>query len=337
MATLDATNPTLMDVAKRLDPQGNIDGIVELLNEQNPILDDVVFLEGNLPTGHRTTIRTGLPSATWRLLNYGVQPSKSTTAQVTDSAGILEAYAEVDKDLAMLNGNTAAFRLSEAKAHLEAMNQEFVDTLFYGNTSTDPEKFMGLSPRYNSLSAANGQNIVDAGSDASGSLTSIWLIVWGSDTCHAFYPKGSVGGLQQKDLGEVTLEDAAGGLYQGFRSWFQWKAGLCLRDWRYVVRIANVETATLTVAPTAGSRTAAGVADLIDVMVEALETVQSLSSGRAVFYANRTVTSFLRRQITNKSTVNLSMDEVAGRKVMTFDGIPVRRTDALLNTEARIT
>ena len=40
----------------------------------------------------------------------------------------LEAWSEVDKDLAELNGNVGSFRLSEAKAFLEAMNQEFAQT-----------------------------------------------------------------------------------------------------------------------------------------------------------------------------------------------------------------
>ena len=76
------------------DPKGAIAKIVEILNETNEVLDDMLFLEGNLPTGHKTTIRSGLPSATWRLLNYGVQPSKSRTVQVTDTVGMLEDYAE---------------------------------------------------------------------------------------------------------------------------------------------------------------------------------------------------------------------------------------------------
>ena len=56
--------------------------IIELLSQTNEILDDMLVVEGNLPTGHQTTIRTGLPQATWRLLNQGVQPGKSTTALV---------------------------------------------------------------------------------------------------------------------------------------------------------------------------------------------------------------------------------------------------------------
>ncbi|MCQ4021275.1 major capsid protein, partial [Klebsiella pneumoniae] len=134
------------------------------------------IVEGNLPTGHRTTIRSGLPSATWRLLNYGVQPSKSTTVQVTDGIGMLETYAEIDKSLADLNGNTAEFRLSEDRAFIEAMNQQMAQTLFYGDTSVNPQQFMGLSSRYSDLTATNAQNIIDAGGTGTDN-TSIWLIV----------------------------------------------------------------------------------------------------------------------------------------------------------------
>ena len=151
-------NPTYIDVAKRLDPGGKIDTIVELLSETNPILEDAVVVEANQATSHRTTVRTGLPAATWRLLNYGVQPDKSTTKQVTDAIGMLEAYAEVDKSLADLNGNTSAWRLSEDRAFLESMNEEMADTTFYGSQDTDTEKFSGLAPRYNTISAVSTES-----------------------------------------------------------------------------------------------------------------------------------------------------------------------------------
>jgi len=328
MATLSTTNPTLADVAKRQDPDGKIDTIVELLSETNECLEDMTFLEGNLPTGHRTTIRSGLPSSTWRKLNYGVQPSKSTTVQVTDTAGMLEAYAEVDKALADLNGNSASFRLSEDRAFLESMNQTMASTLFYGDTGTDPEKFMGLAPRYSSTSAESGDNIIVGGGSGSDN-TSIWLVVWGPNTAHGIYPKGSQAGLKHQDLGEVTLEDAASGKYQGYRTHYKWDIGLTLRDWRYVVRIPNIDVSNLTKDASSG-------ADLVDLMVQAIEKVPNLGLGRATFYGNRTVSSILRRQITNTSNVRLSMDEIAGKRVMTFDGIPFRRNDAILNTEATV-
>ena len=330
MATLSSTNPTLADVAARLGPDGKIDpNIVEMLSETNEILDDMTFIEANGFTEHKTTIRSGLPSGTWRKLNYGVQPEKSKTVPIKDSLGMLETYAEVDKALADLNGNSAAWRLSEDRAFIEGLNQTQASTLFYGDSSLDPEKYTGLTPRYSSLSAENGINIVDAGGTGSDNA-SIWLIVWGPNTCHGIYPKGSPAGLQSRDLGEDTLIDAAGGRYQGYRTHYKWDNGLTLRDWRYVVRIANIDVSDLT-------KNAASGGDLIDLLTQAIELIPNLGMGRPVFYMPRKLRSFLRRQIANKvAAATLTMEEVAGKKVVAVDGIPVRRTDALLLTEARV-
>ena len=105
---LSDTCPTLLDVTKRLDPKGAVDVVAEMLTQTNEVLEDMVWIEGNLATGHKGTIRTGLPTPTWRKLYGGVQPSKSRTVQVTDNCGMMEAYAEIDKALADLNGNARA-------------------------------------------------------------------------------------------------------------------------------------------------------------------------------------------------------------------------------------
>lgn len=334
MAVLASLNPTLLDVTKRLDPSGKIDSIVELLEQTNDIITDMTWQEGNLPTGHRTTIRTGLPTPTWRKLYGGVQPTKSTTVQVTDSCGMLEAYAEVDKALADLNGNSAAFRLSEDRAHIEGMNQEFASTLFYGNEGTEPEAFTGFAPRFGSLSAENADNIVDAGGNDLADNTSIWLVVWGPNTVHGIYPKGSVGGLQMSDKGQVTVENATGysggavggGRFEAYRTHYRWDCGLTVRDWRYVVRIANIDVSTLD--------TLTNTKDLINWMIQASERIPSFGMGRPAWYVNRKIREKLRLGILEKVSSNLNWDTVSGKRVMTFDGIPVRRCDALLNNEA---
>lgn len=330
MTTLSTTNPTLADVAKRLDPDGNIDTIVELLNETNEILDDMTFMEGNLPTGHKSTIRTGIPTPTWRKLYGGVQPTKSETAQVTDNCGMLEAYAEVDKALADLNGNTMQFRLSEDSAHIEGMSQEMADSLFYASEATEPEAFTGLAPRFNSLSAENADNIIDAGGTGSDN-TSIWLTVWGPRTVFGIYPKGSKAGLSSTDKGQVTIEDVdgAGGRMEAYRTHYRWDMGVCLKDWRYVVRVANVDVSDLN--------TLANTKNLITWMVQASERIRNFGIGRPVWYVNRTIREKLRLGIIEKISSNLTWETVAGKRVMMFDGIPVRRCDALLNSEAQIT
>lgn len=327
MAVKGLTALTLADWGKRIDPNGKVDKIIELLSQTNPILLDMMIMESNSPTGHKTTVRTGLPDATWRLLNYGVQNSKSTTAQVTDTMGMLETYAEIDKSLADLNGNTAEFRLSEDRAFLEAMNQKMAQTLFYGDTSVNPQQFMGLASRYSSKSAGNGQNIIDAGGTGTDN-TSIWLVVWGENTVHGIFPKGQKAGLQMQDLGEKTLRDSAGGQYQGYRTHYKWDNGLTLRDWRYVVRIANIDVSDLSVP--------ASAANIVTQMVKALHRVPNLKMGRAAFYMNRTVAQALDLQSLDKASLAMSVKETEGEWWTTFRGIPIRETDAILETEARV-
>lgn len=330
MAVLQANVPTLIDVAKRLDPDGKIAKIVEKLEQTNEMLLDMPFLEGNLPTGHRTTVRTGLPAVAWRLLNGGVTPSKSTTAQIDEQCGMLEAYAEVDVELARLNGNAEAYRASEATAFLEAMNQEMQQTTIYGSMAS-PEEFVGLATRYSSKSAQNGQNIIDAGGTQSDN-TSVWLVVWGENTCHGLYPKGSSAGIQHKDLGEVTIENAngiGGARMQAFRDHYQWKCGIALRDWRYVVRICNIDISNLT--------TESSAADLIKLMIKAIHRIPSLGMGRPAFYMNRTAFQMLDIQAQNKATYTLMTgNDAAGRPMLSFRGIPIRKVDQILETEARV-
>lgn len=329
MGVLKSNNPTLADVASRMDDKGNISDIIEMLTETNEILEDATWMEANGFTEHKTTVRSGLPQGTWRMLNYGVQPEKSTTVTIKDSMGMLESYALTDKALADLNGNSAAWRLSEERAFVEGMNQNLANTLFYGDTSATPQRFTGLAPRFNSKAAENGQNIIDAGGTGN-DLTSIWLCVWGPNTLHGIYPKGSKAGLVIRDLGEDTVKDADGGEYQAYRTHYKWDAGLTLRDWRYVVRIANINWQQLTNDAQAG-------ADLIDLMTQAIELLPNANMGRAVFYVNRKVRSFLRRQIANKvAGSTLTMEQVAGKHVVSFDGIPVKRSDALLLSEAQV-
>jgi hypothetical protein len=333
MAALSALNPTLLDVAKRLDPDGNIDKITELLNLTNEIVDDATFMEGNLPTGHRSTARTGIPTPTWRKLYGGVQPAKSTTVQVTDNTGMLEAYAEIDKALADLNGNETAFRVSEDRAFIEGMNQQFASTLIYGNETSQPEAFTGFAPRFNSLSAANSTNIVNAGG-AGADNTSIWLVVWGPNTVHCIYPKGSKAGLAMTDKGQVTIEnvDGSGGRMEAYRTHYRWDCGLTVRDWRYIVRVCNIDVSDLQAL--SGTQAITAATSIIKGMIRATERIPSFGMGRAAFYVNRTVRENLRLAILDKVSSQLTYENFSGKRVMSFDGIPVRRTDALLNTEA---
>ena len=339
MATaLATTNLTLADWAKRTDPDGRIPVIAELLSQSNEILEDCVFKEGNLPTGDRVVIRTGLPAVYWRALNQGIPNSKSTTAQVDEACGILEARSEVDKDLAMLNGNTAQFRLSEDTAFLEAMNQTQASTLFYGNPATDAKQFLGLAPRYSVTGANNnGQNVIPAGATGSDN-TSIYLVVWGDQTVYCPFPKGSKAGLIHEDLGEQTVYDGSNRL-QAYATRYQWKNGLVVKDWRYVVRICNVDVSDLMTQ--SGTQEVGDSTAIIKLMSRALYRIPNMAMGRAAFYMNRTVHSGLAIQAMDRSQYVLKVNEAVSQfgtpySWLSFQGVPLRCCDAILNTESLV-
>lgn len=329
MTTVGNTVPTLLDLSKQFGENGQPLPIAELLHKMNPALDDIPFEEANGVTGHKISARSGLPAVAWRKLNGGVPATKSNFADVTESMGILSALGKVDKKLVELSNNPARFRLNQNIGHIESMAQEFSSTLFYGDTDIDPEKFLGLSPRFDDLSGpTNASQIIDAaGNDTD--LCSIWLVGWGDGGAKGIYPKGTKAGLVHNDMGEELVSDGNGGEFPALRDWFEWNAGIAVEDWRNIVRIANIDKSA-TIA------TGASGPVLIDLLVAAIEQTEKRAGLNYAFYMPRFILTRLRQQISNRSNVWLSMGEVAGKKVMEFDGIPCRRTDALLLNESRI-
>jgi hypothetical protein len=331
MATLNAGQLTLLDYAKRLSPDGSVDPIAELLSQQNAILEDIVYVEANQPTSHVVTIRTGLPAVYWRQYNAGVPLSKSTTAQITEPCAMLEARSHIDAKLLELNGNSAEFRLSEESPFIEAMNQEMTGKLFNGNVGTDLKTFSGLATRYSSTSAGNGGNIILGGGGSSDNA-SVYLVVWGKQTVFATFPKGSKAGLRNRDLGEESVPDASGNYYQAARSLFQWDTGLVVKDWRYVVRIPNIDVSDWI--GVTGTQASTAATNLIKLMMRAIARIPNFSMGRAAFYANRSIQEGLMIQALEKSSSALGIKDAMTQfgttiKQLEFMGIPVRGCDQL--------
>ena len=328
MPAVNAGNLTLLDNIKRTDPNGAIATIVETLTQRNAILKDATFMEGNLPTGHRFTSRAALPGVGWRRYNEGIAPSKSRTSQVDETCGQLEGNSIVDAELAKVNGNENAFRASENNGFLQALNNEMETGVFYHSTLTNPEKFMGLTPRYGATTqAAGGSQIIKMDPAAAGNdQSSMWLVCWSPDTVFGIYPKGSSVGLTPHDLGEQFLTDAGGvNRFRALVMNWNWKIGLCVRDWRYVVRIANIDTSNLLATGSA----------LIQAMIKAYHQIFDPTMGRLVFYANRLVVTYLHLQaLDTVKNATLKIESIGGQAIVTFLGVPIRETDALLNTEA---
>ena len=332
MATLGNSFVDLIDVYKQQDGQGNFVPVIEILMEMNPILEDAIAVECNKGTTHLHTVRSGLPSVTWGKLYQGIPNSKGKTAQVEDTTGFVEGLSTIDERLLTISDNEGAVRLSEATAYLEAMSQEVASKLFYGDTASDPEEFMGLAPRFNDKSAANGNQIIDAGGTGSDN-TSIWFVSWGDNQCQLLYPKGTTAGVQREDMGKQRLTDDNGNAYYGKEEKFTWHVGLAVKDWRYVARIANIDVSDM----------AAGTVELYNFMRKAYYALQSrrVAGGKMAIYCNTDVLEALDALATNDgasdSFVRLKPMEIEGKEVMTYRGIPIRETDAILNTEAQVT
>lgn len=341
--------PNLVDWARRADPEGKIAKIAEVLSQCNEILKDMLWSESNAPMSHTSTVRTSLPQGTWRNLNQGVQSTKSNTAQFTDGLGELSAYSFIDRSIAELNGEVAAFRWSEDMAFIEGMSQQVATALFYSNEATAQNQFTGLAPRYNTIStstALSAANVIDAGGTGS-SNASIWLVGHGNTTTFGLFPKGSKAGLIHEDKGDIVpVTDASGNQFEAYRSFFRWQLGLCVRDWRYNARIANIDTTTAGLQGTAPYDIFAGMSKLVVRLPTASRRLSGITESDAatdpvpgtnpIFYVNRTVREFMDIQAIRDKNVLIDSKEYAGSPVVTFRETPIRVVDALLSTEARI-
>lgn len=311
---------TLVELAKRTN-NGNILTIAEVLAQVNEIIQDAVWIESNQATSHVGTVRTHLPTGSWRRINAGVASEASSTRQVTEGMGMLESYSKVDCKLCAIAPNPQQFRSDEDKAFIEGMGQNFVYTILYGNLSTDPEAFNGLATRYNLTSLAN----VIGGGGTGSDTTSLWIIDWGPTACHLIYPKGSTTGLSHRDLGEQTVSDGAGGEYQAYRTHFKIDGGLFVHDDRCIQRIANIETS--------GAVNTLSDNDIIELLNQ-MPTAGGTGSTR--IYVNRTLKTQFDILAKDKSNVNYTSDTAFGKPVTNFRGVPVRLVEQILSTETAI-
>lgn len=349
MAILSNRNPTLVDMGRSLGPdRKNVAAVIELLNEYNPMLEDIPVEEGNLPYGLQFNVRRYLPKGTWRRLYEGVRPTKSARSQVVAQAARLEAYAEID---AAMPGDIAGLRADEVAAHVEGMAQQIATSTFYGDNAADPAQFNGLSWHYNDKNAESGQNIIDAGGQGSDNR-SIWLIGWGTQKICGFYPQMRTGyniptgtfGVQHEDLGRVTSTVVGsssfgdGRLMEVHRDHLVAEMGLAVKDWRWGVRIANIDMSDIKADHASG-------AYLEDLIVRGLHRMggNTNAKGMVVGYADRELLAWLHRQALADKRQFIPFDRLGGTQsteqalMWNVAGINIKPTDALNVDEAQVT
>ena len=333
MALLNAQFPTLLDLAQMPENKDAAD-VINMLAAQNPILEDAPAFECNRGLTHESQIKTGLPSVTWGKLYQGIPAGKGNMQTVKDTTGFVESAAEVDTrfvDIFEKAEDKASVRMDMASDHLEAMAQEGATAIFYHDSSINPEKPMGLSPRFNSLSAENSSQVINGGGVGNDN-TSIWMVTWDKKSCHLIYPKGHQAGVKRTDRGIIPKQDSNGNTYMVYREEFAWHFGVVLKNWQYVVRIANIDVSNLT-------KDAATGAKILDLLTDAYYAHKGrrTSFGKTCIYMNTTIVKFLDYQARKAQGDNLflTFDNYGpnSKEILHFRGVPIRECDAILNSE----
>lgn len=319
---------TLYDMAARLGKNGDLAGqkIVELQSKANDIWRALPIKEANDGSSEKAVLRAALPEVAWRIINKGTKPTKSASKQVSFSCGGVEAYADIDERLVNLSSDPNTWRMSENFAHQEAMSQKMTETIFYGDEKINPAGFTGFGAYFYSKQNQEkiySDQIINAGGTGD-NLTSLWIVTMGYDTVYGIHPKGVPAGYKHEDMGRVQMTDKDGGIYYGYRSKYNWDMGLAVRDPRYVVRLANIDTTNFDNA------------EFARLMIKAYNQIHNPDHGPTYIFCNRQVQTYLSIMASEKDNVNLRFDEWAGKKVTHFWTSPILLNDSILNTESKI-
>lgn len=334
MAVLGNTALTLSDWRKRMAPDGSVDFIIEALMNANPIMDDIPWMMGNLPTGNKTTIRTSMPTPSIRRINRGVNRHKSQTEQVTDTTIILEDRSVVDIELLALAQNGEAFRRSEDAAFVAGFSDAVAANIFYGDTEDSGEQFNGISKRYSEYGDDTYKNkaayqVVSAGTPGTKN-TSGFFVGWGTHATTGIYPKGSQLGLQQRDLGENTVTDADGREYQAVTTLFTWKCGLAVGDIRANALVRNIDMSTL------GSMTAQQKLKLVEQFIRAKNRIRGIQSRdkKVILYVGDELYNFFELYLLDKNNVHVTRQDLMNAAPQLYlSGIPIKKCDAISESE----
>lgn len=332
MAVSTITNPTLAEMARSVDPGWKeVLPVIELLSLRHGLMSAIGFDQANGAVSHRTQVRTGLPTPTWRMFNRGVPATNDQTANVTFSVALLKDVVEVDAELLKIAPNKERYMLQRAAAHLEGMAQEWSSTAFYGTAAT-PEEFVGLASMYSDTTANNGRNVLDAGGIDASDNTSIYLINSGP-TVFGTYPMGTPAGISRSGGGEVWSESLGGSGLRGFvwREEYTLGGGLVVEDWRDVVRIGSIDVSAMVAQ--------SGDANLNYWTTKAAARMISRPTYNRFWVMNATTFEYLVHQRNDRQVagggVQVSSVDGVGMS-MSLHGYPVVIDDNILNTEAAV-
>lgn len=337
---------TYIEWATRMDRTGKIAALINLQSQCNSVMDEMMAEMCQNATSYDYTQVVALPTIVRRQYNQGVAYTQAAAAKQVTTTVQYADHVRIDKSLADLNNQRAALRTKEIRLHMQAMSQQIASDLFYSGSTPDPTQFVGLANIYWTIAAANSPiaaNVLNAGG-SSETCASVWLIGWGERQIHSIFPNGMPAGMVHEDKGLQQTLDANSNWYYAWTDWIEQNIGICVEDWRWAARLANIDVtlfgggseanlinglALLTKKP---PLQASGVGPVQDS-----DDPADVVMARNAIYYNRTVDGALDIQAQNKNNVLLSMMEWDGHPILGYRGIPCRIVDKLTITETALT
>ena len=286
--------------------------VVHTILDVQPLFDQAPMLPANNGNSNITQVITKYPELQSRGYNEGVDPAKFAQNTRVDTCGMFAGYSVIDAKMLKQNGNSAAWRAKQETAFIRGFTHGMATRIFQDSQKKDVRSFDGFQVRYNKIN----DQVIDFGGKGT-NLTDIWLINWDPALVHLIHPAKGLAGLQTFDRGEGDAYDKAGKRFRAVLTDFEWDVGLAVEDPAQVIRIANVDVDALKNYETAPS--------LINTLIEALERVPEGAGGQAAFYMGQSVRGALRLQINNHKNVQLTQENIAGRMVTAFDGVPIHK------------
>lgn len=319
MATIETNDyHTLIELAKRHDPNGNTAELIDILSKKNPMLEEAHWEEANDLTSHTFTQIIAEPAGEWGRINKGVTFANGRTEQVKEPIAMLESASLVDVRLLERARNPEKYLAEENKMHVRGMGKTAHTGILYGNSATNPDTVNGLFNRYNLTSKSNVIGASGTGSD----VTSIAIVKWGRDGVYFTYPRGGKRIISESGPKEELIQPTAGKGYKAMVTFFRLNFGICVADDRCFQRIANIESA--------------GTSNIFDEddVITALNNIPDREN--VVIYVNPTIKTQMDIALKDKTNVHFTIEEAWGKPTVHFQGVPVRVCEGIVNTETAI-
>ena len=362
MATINSRYPSLVDISARAGVVPS--RIIEQAGQMNPMLEDGPALPCNRGTSHETTVRTGLPSGIWGMLYQGIPEDKSEVQNFRHTPGYLEGAIQVDRKVvdevennpayASMSGDARANAIGmertrimqdELGAYAQGLSIQAADALLYGDQKINPKGITGFMPFFNTTSGQNGSQIVDAGGMGADN-TSMMMITWHETTCHFIYPSGGknragfTASPVEKTFAYDKISEATGvgTRYDTYRQKVRWDLGLTPKDWRYIVRLANIDVSALM----SDGRAENPTVNLINLMDSGYyrHHARRADVGKTCWYGGTTIIEYLDYQARNTPKnlwLSFQQTGVNADEVLMHRRRPIKESDAFRHTEGRVT